>query len=326
MKALITGGAGFIGSHLSQLLLEQNYQVVAIDDLSQGSERNITHLADNPGFQFVLETILNESVVDRLVSECDIIFHLAAVVGVELIIKDPTHTIETNVFGTSTVLRIANRYRRKILLTSTSEVYGKSTSVPFNEESDSVIGASSHNRWSYATSKALDDFLALAYHHQQRLPVIICRLFNTIGPRQTGRYGMVVPRLVSQALRNQPLTVYGDGNQTRCFTDVNDVCNAIYGLSIHSEAPGRVYNIGNTEEVSILELANKIIKLTNSKSRISIIPYDKAYQPGFEDMVRRVPDITRVKDLIGFSPCFTLEESLVKIIKWMQSSDNIDCF
>lgn len=318
MKALITGGAGFIGSHLSELLLKEGYHVVAIDNLSQGSEKNIAHLIGNPSFQFVLETILNESVMDRLISECDIIFHLAAVVGVELIIKDPTHTIETNVFGTSMVLRIANRYRRKIILTSTSEVYGKSTDVPFSEESDSVLGASSHNRWSYATSKALDDFLALAYHHQQNLPVIIGRLFNTIGPRQTGQYGMVVPRLVYQALRNEPLTVYGDGKQTRCFTDVSDVCNAIFGLSTHAEASGRVYNIGNTEEISINELAQRIIHLTASKSRIELIPYDQAYQPGFEDMFRRVPDISRIHQLIGFSPRFNLDQTLEKIIEWMR--------
>lgn len=318
MKALITGGAGFIGSHLGELLIKEGYHVVAIDNLSQGSEKNIAHLIGNSSFQFVLETILNESVMDRLISECDIIFHLAAVVGVELIIKDPTHTIETNVFGTSTVLRIANRYRRKILLTSTSEVYGKSTDVPFSEESDSVLGPSSHNRWSYATSKALDDFLALAYHHQQNLPVIICRLFNTIGPRQTGQYGMVVPRLVSQALRNETLTVYGDGKQSRCFTDVSDVCNAIFNLSTHTEATGRIYNIGNTEEISIIELAHRIIHLTASDSRIELIPYDQAYQPGFEDMVRRVPDTSRIYQLIGFSPRFNLDQTLEKIIKWMR--------
>ncbi len=323
MKALITGGAGFIGSHLSELLLSHGHQVVAIDDLSTGSEANIHHLVDQPGFQFVLETIANEAVMDRLVSECGIVFHLAAAVGVELIVRDPVRTIETNVLGTSTVLRVANRYRRKVILASTSEIYGKSDDVPFREDGDRVMGPTTRSRWAYANSKAMDEFLALAYHKQRGLPVVICRLFNTIGPRQTGRYGMVVPRFVRQALRGEPLTVYGDGQQSRCFADVADVTDAIVRLAEHPGADGGVFNLGNTEEVTILDLARRVIALTGSSSEIVMVPYDQAYEPGFEDMRRRVPDIRRAAALIGYRPRYVLDDTLRRIIAYFRAQGSI---
>jgi UDP-glucose 4-epimerase len=318
MKALITGGAGFIGSHLGEALLAGGHQVVAIDDLSTGAEANIRHLFGHLGFQFVLETITNEGVMDRLVSECDAIFHLAAAVGVELIVRDPVHTIETNVLGTSLVLRIANRYRRKVILASTSEIYGKSTDVPFKEDGDGVMGPTTHSRWAYANSKAMDEFLALAYHKQRVLPVVICRFFNTIGPRQTGRYGMVAPRFVRQALQGQPLTVYGDGQQSRCFADVTDVTQAVLKLADHPDAVGKVFNLGNTEEITILNLAHRVISLTGSSSPIVMVPYDEAYEPGFEDMRRRVPDISRAAALIGYKPTHVLDDTLRRIIAYYQ--------
>jgi UDP-glucose 4-epimerase len=314
MKALITGGAGFIGSHLCEALLAAGCQVVAIDDLSTGAEANIAHLVENPGFQFVLETITNETVMDRLVSECGIVYHLAAAVGVELIVRDPIHTIETNVLGTSAVLRIANRYRRKVILASSSEIYGKSNDAPFREDGDRVMGPTTRSRWAYANSKAMDEFLALAYHKQRGLPVVICRFFNTIGPRQTGRYGMVVPRFVRQALAGEPLTVYGTGQQSRCFADVADVVWAVQRLASHPDAEGQVFNLGSTHEITILELARRVIALTGSRSEIVLLPYEEAYEPGFEDMQRRVPDISRAAALIGYRPRRTLDETLNRII------------
>jgi UDP-glucose 4-epimerase len=321
MKALITGGAGFIGSHLCEALLDQGQRVVAIDDLSTGTEENVKHLFDHPNFQFVLETITNEAVMDRLVSECGIVYHLAAAVGVELIVRDPVHTIETNVLGTSTVLRIANRYRRKVILASTSEIYGKSNDVPFREDGDRLMGPTTRSRWAYANSKAMDEFLALAYHKQRGLPVVICRFFNTIGPRQTGRYGMVVPRFVRQALAGEPLTVYGDGQQSRCFADVADVTGAVIRLATHPDAVGQVFNLGSTEEITILELARRVLALTGSRSPIVLIPYERAYEPGFEDMHRRVPDISRVASLIGYQPRHRLNETLQRIIAHIKATE-----
>ncbi|MCX7669707.1 MAG: GDP-mannose 4,6-dehydratase, partial [Anaerolineae bacterium] len=277
---------------------------------------NIEHLYDRPDFQFVLETIANEAVMDRLVSECDIVFHLAAAVGVELIVRAPIHTIETNVLGTSIVLRIANRYRRKVILASTSEIYGKSNDVPFREDGDRVMGPTTHSRWAYANSKAMDEFLALAYHKQRGLPIVICRFFNTIGPRQTGRYGMVVPRFVRQALHGEPLTVYGDGQQSRCFADVLDVVDAVIKLAAHPGAVGQVFNLGSTEEITILELAHRVLRLTGSASPIVMVPYDQAYEPGFEDMRRRVPDISRAAALIGYRPRYALDDTLKRIIAY----------
>ena len=328
MKALITGGAGFIGSHLSEALLAAGHQVVAIDDLSTGAEANIRRLIGRPDFQFVLETITNETVMDRLVSECGIVYHLAAAVGVELIVRDPVHTIETNVLGTSAVLRIANRYRRKVILASTSEIYGKSNAVPFREDGDGVMGPTTRSRLAYANSKAMDEFLALAYHKQRGLPVVICRFFNTIGPRQTGRYCMVAPRFVRQALAGEPLTVYGDGQQSRCFADVLDVVGAVLKLAEHPAADGQVFNLGSTDEITILDLARRVIALTGSTSPIVMVPYEQAYEPGFEDMIRRVPDITRARELIGYRPRYTLDDTLRRMIAHFQgvaSSDVAGC-
>ncbi len=315
-KFLVTGGAGFIGSHLSELLLQQGQHVVAIDNLSTGSLDNIQHLQSNPEYQFVRETINNSQVLDRLTSEADIVIHLAAVVGVKLIVEDPVNTIATNIMGTEAVLTTANRYGCKVMLASTSEVYGKGFKVPFNEEDDTVMGPTSHSRWAYATSKAIDEFLGLAYFHQFGLPVVVMRFFNTVGPRQTGRYGMVLPRFVRQALAGEPITIYGDGEQSRCFSDVADVVDATYKLSQHPEAIGQVFNIGSTEEVTIRELAERVLKATGSSSKIIYVPYEDAYAPGFEDMRRRVPDLERVQSLINYQPMYTLEDTLKRVITY----------
>lgn len=313
---LVTGGAGFIGGHLCERLLQQGYRVVAIDNLSTGRLENIAHLRALPHFQFVRETITNSQVLDRLTSEADVVIHLAAAVGVQLIVENPVHTIETNIMGTDVVLTTANRYGCKVLLASTSEVYGKGVSVPFREEDDRLMGPTTRNRWAYATSKAVDEFLGLAYHQQFGLPVIIMRFFNTVGPRQTGRYGMVVPRFVRQALRNEPLTVYGDGQQSRCFGDVADVSGAIMGLMNHPGAVGEVFNIGNTQEVTVTELAEMVIALTGSQSTIQYISYEEAYAPGFEDMRRRVPSIDKIAALIGYKPQYGLDSILRRVIEY----------
>ena len=314
MQALITGGAGFIGSHLAEVLLGQGQQVVAVDNLSTGRIENIDRLVDDPRFQFVQETIRNEVVMDRLVSGCDVIYHLAAAVGVELVVKDPVHTIETNLIGTEIVLRLARRYRRRVLIASTSEVYGKSDDIPFREDSDRVMGPTTKSRWCYAESKAMDEFLALAYHKQFNVPVVICRFFNTVGPRQTGMYGMVIPRLVQQALAGQPLTVYGDGQQSRCFCNVRDTVRAVVALGAELRATGEIFNVGSNEEISILDLARRILARTGSHSEIKLIPYDQAYAPGFEDMHRRVPDIRKIKAVIGWQPTVLLDETLDQVI------------
>ena len=313
-KILVTGGAGFIGSHLCELLVHNGHQVVAIDDLSTGRLENIQHLLPIPSFQFVRETITNSQVLDRLTSEADILIHLAAVVGVKLIVEDPVNTIATNIMGTEAVLTTANRYQCKVMLASTSEVYGKGYKVPFNEDDDCVMGPTSHSRWSYATSKAIDEFLGLAYYHQFGLPVVVMRFFNTVGPRQTGRYGMVLPRFVRQALAGEPITIYGDGEQSRCFGDVSDVINAIIKLAYHPQAIGQVFNIGSTEEVTIRELAERVIAATGSSSKIVYVPYEEAYAPGFEDMRRRVPDLSKIHQLIGYEPRYTLEDTLRRVI------------
>ncbi len=333
---LVTGGAGFIGSHLAEAMLARDYRVTVIDNLSTGRLENISHLMDHSRFsyavvfvrfQIILDDITNEVVMDRLVSECDIIIHLAAAVGVELIVRDAVNTIETNVLGAHSVLRVANRYRRKVVLASSSEIYGKNGHIPFREDDDRILGPTTKARWSYSTSKAVDEFLGLAYHAQKGLPVVVVRLFNTIGPRQSGHYGMVVPRFVEQALKGEPLTVYDDGQQTRCFGDVRDVVQAIVGLAECSEADGQIFNVGNTSEITILELAKEVLKLVDSlhpgptagaqaEERILFVPYEQAYEHGFEDMRRRVPDITKVGEYIGWSPQRTLEETLKEIIHW----------
>src|SRR5574341_102156 len=320
-RALITGGAGFIGSHLSEALLDRGHHVTVIDDLSTGRFENIEPLTRNSNFRFAIETITNTSVMDRLVSECDIIYHLAAAVGVLEIVSKPIHTIETNVRGTDIVLQTARRYRKKVMIASTSEIYGKSNKAPFNEEDDSIIGATTKSRWSYAASKALDEFLALAYYKETGLPVVIFRLFNTVGPRQRGHYGMVIPRFVQWALTGESLQVYGDGHQTRCFCNVSDVVNAILCLADCDQAVGEVFNVGTQEEISILELAHRVLQRTGSESEITLIPYNEAYETGFEDMLRRVPDVSKINQLIGWEPQKKLDQTLEEIVAYFQQQN-----
>jgi len=320
MHALITGGAGFIGSHLAEALLAQGHTVTAVDNLSTGRSENVDHLTANPRFQFVYETVINETVMDRLVSTCDVIFHLAAAVGVELIVKDPVQTIETNLLGTEVVLRLARRYRKKVVLASTSEVYGKSNDLPFREDADRVMGPTIKSRWSYAESKAIDEFLALAYHKQFGLPVVICRFFNTVGPRQTGTYGMVIPRLVEQALAGKPLTVYGDGQQTRCFCNVKDTVRAVMALASDEKAVGQIYNVGSQEEIAIGALAQRVLARAKSRSSIQMIPYEQAYEAGFEDMVRRVPSTDKIRAAIGWQPSVALDQTLDEVIAYFRGA------
>jgi UDP-glucose 4-epimerase len=315
---LITGGAGFIASHLADALLAQGYRVLAIDNLSTGSLDNIAHLLHHPLFHFARCSITDDTVLDRLASEADVIVHLAAAVGVQLIVERPVHTIETNIMGTEAVLKAALRYSCRVLIASTSEVYGKGSRIPFAEEDDVLLGATSRNRWAYAASKMVDEFLGMAYQHEYGLEVVPFRLFNTVGPRQTGRYGMVIPRFVRQALVGEPLTVYGDGSQRRCFCDVRDIVQALIGLAEHPDAPGQVYNIGNREEVTILELAERVKALTGSDSPIVKVPYSEAYAPGFEDMQRRVPDTARIQALLGWRPSRSLDNILEAVVEYEQ--------
>ncbi len=320
---LITGGMGFVGSHLAEALLTRGHYVTVVDDLSTGRFENIAHLTSHPLFRFAIEDIMNETVMDRLVSECDVVVHLAAAVGVQLIVNNPTHTIETNVLGTHAVLRMANRYRKRTLIASTSEVYGKGGRFPFREEDDVVLGPTVKARWAYACSKMLDEFLALAYWREQQLPTVIFRLFNTVGPRQSGRYGMVIPRFVGQALCGEPITVYGDGTQTRTFCDVADVVRAIIGLAEHPDAVGQVFNIGSTREIAIRDLAQLVKDELQSPSEIVFVPYDKAYGPGFEDMQRRVPDISKIHQLLGWKPEISLEETIHRVARHMQQTGQV---
>jgi UDP-glucose 4-epimerase len=313
---LITGGAGFIGSHLADALLAAGQRVLVIDDLSTGRYANIAQHAANPSFHFARASILDGIVLDRLASQADVIVHLAAAVGVQLIVQRPVHTIETNVMGTEAVLKAALRYRSRVLVASTSEVYGKGSRIPFREDDDVLLGPSSRSRWSYAASKMVDEFLALAYQDEFGLEVVPVRLFNTVGPRQTGRYGMVIPRFVGQALAGEPITVYGDGQQSRCFCAVGDVVAALVGLSSHPDAPGRVYNVGSDEETTIRALAERVQALADSASPIVTVPYAEAYAPGFEDMQRRVPDTARVRALLGWQPRLSLEETLQSVIAY----------
>ena len=320
LRALITGGAGFIGSHLSEQLLKSGYQVTIIDNLSTGRLQNIEHLTSNPNFRYAIEDIRNIHVSDRLVSECDIIFHLAAAVGVRNIIDRPINTIEVNIGGTETILKTANRYRRRLMIASTSEVYGKGVSFPFREDDDTLSGPTVRSRWSYAASKAVDEFLAFAYHAENDLPITLFRLFNTVGPRQVGQYGMVVPRFVRWALANEPIQVYGDGQQQRCFGNVFDVVQAIQGLAECDAAVGELYNIGSNEEISILSLAQRIRDRADSASQIELVPYENAYQqPGFEDFRRRVPCIDKIISAIGWQPSTSLDETIDQIITHFQN-------
>lgn len=319
MKILITGGAGFIGSHLSEYLLEQGHTVLVIDDLSTGSIENIIHLKGHPRFEYVIDSILNTRVSAELVDRSDIIYHLAAAVGVRLIVESPVQTIETNIKGTETILDLAGKKKKKTVVFSTSEVYGKSKKIPFSEDDDLVMGSTTRSRWSYACSKAIDEFLALAYWKEKKLPTIIIRLFNTVGPRQTGQYGMVIPTFVQQALEGRPLTVYGDGKQTRCFCHVQDVVKAIFKLGVDERALGQVFNVGSDEEVSILELARRVLDTTGSSSPIRIIPYAEAYEEGFEDMLKRRPDLTKINKIIGYRPEYNLDKIIHDVIDFETS-------
>ena len=316
MRVLITGGAGFIGSHLADAYLKRGDEVSVIDDLSTGKIENIQHLKGQTRFEYTIDTVHNRPLTAELVDRCDVVFHLAAAVGVKLIVESPVRTIETNVSGTEVVLSLANKKKKKVLIASTSEVYGLSTDVPFREDGNLVMGATTKGRWSYACSKAIDEFLALAYWREKKLPTVVVRLFNTVGPRQTGQYGMVIPTFVKQALSGRPITVYGDGKQTRCFGYVGDVVDALIKIMDHNDAVGNVFNIGSNEEISILQLAQRVKELTNSDSEVVFVPYDEAYEEGFEDMPRRIPDITKVGNLVGFQPRMTLDGILQSVIDY----------
>lgn len=316
MRYLITGGAGFIGSHLADALIARGDQVTIIDDLSTGSVGNIAHLRQLDAFQCVIDSMLNLPLLEELVDEADAVFHLAAAVGVKLIVESPVRTIETNVACTERLLNIATKRKKKVLVASTSEVYGKSTAIPFREDGDLVLGPTTRGRWSYACSKMIDEFLAIAYYREQRLPTVVVRLFNTVGPRQTGRYGMVVPRFVTQALDGEPISVYGDGSHSRCFTHVNDSVRALVGLMETDAAVGEVYNVGSCQEVTILDLAHRVKELTRSSSEIVFVPFTVAYEENFEDMPRRVPSIKKVEQLIGWRPEQNLDSTLESVIDY----------
>jgi UDP-glucose 4-epimerase len=320
MRVLITGGAGFVGSHLSEALLDRGDEVSVLDNLSTGSIDNIQHLKRHPKFRYTIDSVTNEPLLAELIDASDVVVHLAAAVGVKLIVEAPVHTIETNVHGTEVVLKHANKKKKLVLLASTSEVYGKSTDVPFREDADLVLGPTLKHRWAYACSKLIDEFLAFAYWKERKLPVIVVRLFNTVGPRQTGQYGMVIPNFVRQALSGQPITVFGDGAQSRSFTYVGDVVKAMVALIDEPRAVGEVFNIGNGHEISIGELAVRIKKMTGSLSPIVSIPYEQAYEAGFEDMPRRVPDIGKIRDLVGYAPTVELDEILARVIEYFRQS------
>jgi len=313
--ALITGGAGFIGSHLAERLLEDGHEVMVLDNLSTGSIDNIAHLKSAPGFSYAIDSVTNEPLLAEMIDRSDVVFHLAAAVGVKLIVEQPVHTLETNVHGTEVVLKHANKKKKLVFIASTSEVYGKSVDVPFREEADLVLGPTAKHRWAYACSKLIDEFLALAYWKERKLPVVIVRLFNTVGPRQTGQYGMVLPTFVRQALASQPITVFGDGTQSRSFTYVGDVVDALVRLAGEPRAVGDVFNIGSTSEVTIQDLAERVKKMTKSASVIVNVPYDVAYEAGFEDMPRRVPDITKIQSLVGFAPKLGLEDIIRSVVE-----------
>lgn len=329
IRALITGGMGFVGSHLAEALLEKEYRVTVADNLSTGRFENVQHLVGHPSFRFAVDDISNDLVIDRLVSDADIVFHLAAAVGVKLIVENPVYTVENNVLGTDAVLKAAARYRAKVMLASTSEVYGKGNRIPFTEDDDVVLGATARSRWAYAASKMVDEFMGLAYYRQRGLPVVVFRLFNTVGPRQVGHYGMVIPRFVERAMRGEPLTVYGDGQQSRCFLHVEDAVAGIIALAETPEAVGQVFNIGSSEEITILDLAHKVLQRVDSwnlggsknhnlpmvDDRITFVPYKEAYADGFEDMRRRVPNTSKLTALVGWEQKKTLQQTLDDVIE-----------
>mgnify|MGYP001140165850 CR=1 FL=1 len=313
-RYLITGGAGFIGSHLAERLLDDGHAVTVLDDLSTGREANIRHLLGRQGFQLVRDTVENQAIVNTLMSQCDRVFHLASAVGVQLVVDEPVRTIRTTIHGTEVVLEAAYRFNRPVLITSSSEVYGKGVRVPFDEEDDVVMGSTKHSRWCYAYSKGIDEFLGLAYHRQFALPVVVVRLFNTVGPRQVGMYGMVLPRFVEAALAGKPLRVFGSGEQTRCFCHVSDVVSALVALIGNNEAYGGVFNVGSDEEISINDLARRVIELTGSSSRIEHVSYEQAYGQPFDDLARRVPSLKRIRAVIGFAPKFNLDQIIQSVI------------
>ena len=320
MIALITGGAGFVGSHLAERMLADGHEVMVLDNLSTGSIDNISHLKSHPRFSYVVDSVMNEPQLAEMIDRCDVVFHLAAAVGVKLIVEQPVHTLETNVHGTEVVLKHANKKKKVVFIASTSEVYGKSTDLPFRETADLVLGPSSKHRWAYACSKLIDEFLALAYWKEKKLPVVIVRLFNTVGPRQTGQYGMVLPTFVRQALAGQPITVFGDGTQSRSFSYVGDVVDGLLKLAHEPRAIGEVFNIGSTTEVTIGELATRVKKMTDSASPIEKVPYDVAYEAGFEDMPRRVPDIAKIQSLVGFAPKMGLDDIIRSVVEHVRQS------
>ena len=320
MKNLITGGAGFIGSHLAEGLLKAGHSVAIIDDLSTGSMENINHLIPNPRFKYHIDTIMNVTLMEKLVRKVDLVYHLAASVGVKYVIENPLKSLETNIKGTEIVLDVANRKgKKKVILASTSEVYGKNDKVPLKEDDDRVLGSTYIARWGYSDSKAIDELLAFAYYREKKLPIIIVRFFNICGPRQTGKYGMVLPRFVKAALLNQPIAVYGNGSQTRCLCYVGDMVKALLVLPYKKQAIGQVFNIGSNEEISIRQLAEKVKKIAKSSSTIVLVPYDQAYEKGFEDMHRRVPDITKIKKMVGFKPAVKLDELIQKVIEYYEA-------
>lgn len=316
MKVLITGGAGFIGSHLADKLTESGNEVMVLDDLSTGRFENISHLDGKKNFHFVEGSILNESLVDKLVEKVDVVYHLAAAVGVDLIVKKPLESLTTNIKGSEIVLEMVHRYHKKVLITSTSEIYGKNANGPLKEDDDRILGSPLKSRWGYSTAKAVDEMLAYEYWRQKQVPVVIVRLFNTVGPRQTGAYGMVIPRFVTQALKGEPVTIYGTGKQSRCFLHVKDVVDTLVKLMNSEEAVGKVFNIGSQEEINIENLAKKIIDVAKSSSEITYISYDKAYEEGFEDMERRVPDTTKVREAVGFKPTMNLEGIIKSVVEY----------
>ncbi len=320
MKVLITGGAGFIGSHLADELIAGGNDVMVLDDLSTGSFDNIEHLDGNKKFRFVEGTILNESLVDKLVEQSDVVYHLAAAVGVDLIVKKPLESLITNIKGSEVVLEMVYRYHRKVLITSTSEIYGKNANGPLKEEDDRILGSPLKARWGYSTAKAVDEMLAYIYWRQKKVPSVIVRLFNTVGPRQTGTYGMVVPRFVNQALKDEDITVYGSGKQSRCFLHVKDVVVTLIKLMDDKDAVGEVFNIGSQEEITVEGLAKRVIDITKSKSRLIYIPYDKAYEEGFEDMQRRVPDTAKVRDAVGFKPTIDLNGIIKSVVEYSRKT------
>ncbi len=319
MRVLITGGSGFIGSHLAETMLERGDAVTVLDNLSTGRFENVAHLDGHAQFQFVNGTILNEQLVDKLVERCEVVVHLAAAVGVELIIKRPLESLMTNIRGSEVVLEMAHRYRKKVLIASTSEIYGKNTNGPLKEDTDRILGSPLKTRWSYSTSKAVDEILAYVYWKEKGVPTILVRLFNTVGPRQTGAYGMVIPRFVGQALKGEPLAVHGTGKQSRCFLHVKDVVGTLVKLIEHPKAVGDVFNVGSQEEVTIEELAKRVIDIAKSSSKILYVPYEEAYEEGYEDMPRRVPDITKLRTLIGFSPTMTLNDIIQDVVAYART-------